>query len=370
LRELAARDGGPLISCYVPIVRTGKEVSQNRIRVKNALREVEAALQSSSADKRVAAAASRRIQSALEEAIDEIDASRGSTDDGWALFGSADDCLMLGCNCEFAPSITVAERFYVVPLLELARAEHRAYVLAISRHGVRLISISREGATEVQLSDAVPRSLTDVVGEERRYAGMQQHSVGGGTIFHGHGEGEDDVVQELEAFCRRVGSALATEVDFAERSLVLAGDVQITATFRRVNGKLPLLERQISGSHDRTSAAELHELAKPILAAAASADDARLRELFHVRHGHGRASDEHAHIARAAEDGRIDTLLLVDCSAHLDGVAVEAVDTRAAYDEGAFNREVVLTLRHSGTVQLLEPDKMPTRAPLAAIYRF
>ena len=153
------------------------------------------------------------------------------------------------------PLVTIGPRFYIVPLVPCTTPAPAVFVLALSRHSVRLIE--RATTREIELPQDVPRSLTDVVGTERRAASLQQHSVGSGSVFHGHGEGDDDVLPEIEMFCRRIASSLAASIDRANATLLLAGDVQITAVFRRAAAGWSLLEEQIQGSHDRTSAAEL-----------------------------------------------------------------------------------------------------------------
>jgi hypothetical protein len=364
VRDLARRQGESLLSCYVPFARAGKDVRQNGIRLKNCQRTIAAARDAGEIDERTAAAATRELARRAELADDP----RAARAEGVALFASADECLTLDAAAPFPSSVTIAPRYYVVPLVPSTTTMPPVLVLALSRHVVRLIDAVT--AKELALPHDVPRSLTEVVGSERREASLHQHSVGTGSIFHGHGEGEDDVLPELEIYCRRIAHALAGELERARPIVVLAGDVQITAIFRRAAHDWPLLDEQIGGSHDRTSAAQLAALAAPLAAAQQSAEHAELRALYGARSAEQRASDDPRDIAAAAHEGRIATLLL-EQSAALDAPRVRAArGPHCVQPEGRFNSEAVLTLRCGGDVRIVPAAEMPTLSPQAAIFRF
>lgn len=212
----------------------------------------------------------------------------------------------------------------------------------------------------------------DVVGSERREASLQQHFAGNGSVFHAQGDGEDDVRPEVEIYCRRIAHALADELELARAIVVLAGDMQITATFRRVSQgwPLPLLAEPINGNHDRTAAAQLAAHAAAVAAALQSTEHAKLKTLYGERSDERRASDNPRDIKAAAHEGRIDTLLL-ERTAALDGPRVRAArQPHSIQPEGPFNGEAVMTLRCGGEVRIVPAAEMPTRAPEAAIFRF
>jgi hypothetical protein len=365
LRDLARHEGKSFLSCYVPLTRSGKDVRQNAIHLKNCQRAIAAVGESGELDALTTATATRELASAVLTAQNPR-APRPAA--GLAIFASPDGCVTLESPAPFVPLVTIGPRFYIVPLAPCTTAAPPVFVLALSRHAVRVVE--RTSGREIDLPPDVPRSLTDAVGEERRAASLQQHSVGTGSVFHGHGEGDDDVLPEIETFCRRISNSLAGSIDRAGATLLLAGDVQITSVFRRAASGWSLLEDQIHGSHDRTSAAELAALAEPVVTAWQSGADAELRALYGARCADRRASDDPAEIAAAARLGRIDTLLL-DAAAALDEPRRRAArEPHMIQPEGPFNSEAVLTLRCGGNVRLVAPAAMPTDAPQAAIYRF
>jgi hypothetical protein len=366
VRDLARTQGEALVSCYVPFARSGNDVRKNAIHLKNCQRAIAAAAENGS-DGRAAAVATRALTNAARFAEDPR-AARSAA--GLAWFAAADDCVVLEAPAPFASFVTIGPRFYVLPLVSYTSSAPPVALLCLSRHAVRLVEIP--SGRERALAAGVPRSVADVVGDERRDASLQRHAVGAGNVFHGGGEGEDDLLPELEVFCRHLAHSLSSNVDRSEVRLLLAGDVQITSVFRRAAGTMgwKLLEEQIHGNHDRTPAAQLAAFAEPLVGAWQRTTYPDLRELYGTRSAEQRASDVSIDIAAAAEIGRIDTLLL-DETVALDEPRLRATqEPHAIQPEGPFNSEAVLTLRHGGNVRLLSPAEMPTGAPQAAIYRF
>jgi hypothetical protein len=364
VRDLARRQGESLVSCYVPFARAGKDVRQNGIQLKNCQRTIAAARDAGATDERTAAAAAR----ALAQRAELADNPRAPRATGLALFASADECVTLDSAAPFPSLVTIAPRYYLVPLVPLTTTMPATLVLALSRHVVRLVDAAT--GKELALPDEVPRSLTEVVGSERREASLHQHSVGTGAVFHGHGEGSDDVLPEIEIYCRRIAHALAGELERTRPIVVLAGDVQITAIFRRAAHNWSLLDEQIGGNHDRTPAAQLAALAAPLAAAHQSTEHAELRALYGARSAEQRASDDPHDIAAAAHEGRIATLLLEQSAAFDEPRVRAARDPHCVQPEGPFNSEAVLTLRCGGDVRIVPAAQMPTRSPQAAIFRF
>jgi hypothetical protein len=364
LRDLARAEGHSLVSCYLEFSRAGKDVRQNAIRLKNCQRVLAAARDAGLVDEHTVTTATGELARAAEAAADPR-AARGS---GVAMFASGAECATVETATPFASSVTIAPRYYVVPLVPLAAAQPPGLILALSRHAVRLVDAIT--ALDLPLPNGTPRSLTDAVGSERREPTLQQHSIGTGAVFHGHGEGEDDVLPEIAAYCRQVVASLGALIARSGATVVLAGDGKIAAVFRSAASGWRLLDEQIHGSHDRTPAAQLAAFAAPLLAARQDATNAELKSLYGARSAERRASDDLPDIVAAARAGRIDTLLLEQGAALAEPGLRTAREPLAVQPEGPFNSEVVLTLRSGGEVRVVPAVDMPTAAHQAAIFRF
>lgn len=364
LRDLARAEGRSLVSCYLKFARAGKDVRQNGIRLKNCVRVLAAARDAGAVDERTVATATSELVRAAEAAA----GPHGARASGVALFASATECATLEAAAAFASSVTIAPRYYLVPLVPLAAAKPPGLILALSRHAIRLVDAS--AAKDLPLPAGTPRSMIEAVGGERREPTLQQHSVGTGAVFHGHGEGSDDVLKEIATYCKQVVSSLARQIARSRATVVLAGDGKIVAAFRDAASGWPLLDEHIHGSHDRTPATLLAAFAAPLLAASQHATNTELKKLFGARSAERRASDDLLDIAAAARAGRIDTLLLEQGAALTEPRLRTAQEPLAAQPEGPFNSEAVLTLRSGGEVRLVAAADMPTGAHQAAIFRF
>lgn len=372
-QTLLEEDDAVRVTCYLPMVRAGSETRQNPIRFKNILRYAHQALLERGLDKREAASLVRTIQDAVPD-----DSFWEHQQEGLAVFATADDCRMLSLSRQFAPSVTVAPRFHVIPLLPAVHDNRRFLVLALSQDRVRLIRASRDRAEELDPGDGVPRSLTAVVGSQLEEQSLQTHtSTTGAAAFHSHGEGDDDRLPELERYCRAVADALAAEPAVLDAPLVLAADVRLAAIFRAVARRLRLLEDGIDGNHDRTPPDRLRDLAWPAVAARIAAEEAALVQTFHAQLGAGRASDDIDEIREAADRGRVESLLLSreDSLPQNSDFVPDAdpdggPDSSGVGSEPPVNADAVATLRNGGSVHVLASADMPTRAPVAAIFRF
>lgn len=343
------------ISCYLPVERAGRETRQNTIQIRNMLRRLESALRDKGRDKRAVDMTIARV----DEAIGTEPPTSLRQSDGLAVFAAGDDCRIFGCRARFVPRLSIARRYDVLPLVPLVDDELHGTALVLARHCVRVIDISHDDVHELELDDDFPRAWTDAVGTDLRQPGMQQHSVGTGAIFHGHGEGNDDVLPELEIFCRSVADALAELPDVAAKPLAVAADVKLAALFRRTATQLAVLPDTITGNYERADAETIAGLARPLLRRRTNGED--WADVFSARLADGRASDSRGELWRAALDARIDTLLIDRDS---------ALAERDGDGEPDYNAEAVLTLRHGGKVHLLGRNEMPSTAPLAAIFRF
>lgn len=348
-------DNEEMISCYLPVERAGRETRKNTIQIRNMLRRLEGALRDKGHDKRTVDTTIAR----LDEAIGTEPPTSLRQSDGLAVFAADADCRIFGCRARFTPRLSIAKRYDVLPLVPLVDDELHGTALVLARNNVRVVEVSHDGAHEIELDDDFPRTWTDAVGTDLRQPGLQQHSVGTGAVFHGHGEGEDDVLPELEIFCRSVADALAKLPGVAARPLVVAADVKLAALFRRTATQLTVLPDTITGNYERADAETIAALARPLLRR--SADGESWADLFRARLAEGRATDSRGELWRAALDAKIDTLLIERES---------ALAERDGDGEPDFNAEAVLTLRHGGKVHLLGRDDMPSPAPLAAIFRF
>ena len=145
LRLLIEKGRAPSLSIYMPTHKAGAEVQQNAIRLKNLLKEAEERLVRGGRR-------SAEVEKFLEpvQALVKNNPFWRQQSSGLALFLCPDFFRTYRLPMEFLPSVVLAERFNVKPLLPLFNTEGRFYVLALSQKDVRLLECSRYTVKETR----------------------------------------------------------------------------------------------------------------------------------------------------------------------------------------------------------------------------
>lgn len=224
--DLADAGGEGLISVLMATHVKGPEIAQDRIRLKNALTEVDGML---------AAADWRRTDRDAR-----LEKARGLLDDedfwahqagGLALYIDADGHITPVALAEEPPALsTIADCFHIRHLLApLFRKPLHALVL--TKGSVGLYSVGSGSARPVDAD--LPASFDDANWFVDREPQEQRHadSAGSAGVRHGH-DPSDRVAEDLNRFLRAVAHALP---DPARKGpLVVFGDDPVIDGFRRV----------------------------------------------------------------------------------------------------------------------------------------
>ena len=375
LHRLTEHHDGPCVSMFLPTHRTAPENEQDPIRLKNLLAE---------AEERLLAMGLRspEARGLLEPAIrlPDLGLFWQEQADGLALFVAPQTFSFYRVPVDLPELVVVTDRFHVKPLLTLLATDGRFFVLAVSQNQVRLLEGSRQRVDEVELGD-VPDSLADAL----RYDDLEKerllHVAGRGgrsapVVFHGHGAGDEVDRVLLERFLRQVDDGLWAVLRTERAPLVLAGVDQLRAMFRAVTRYEHVLEDGIEGNPQMLRPDELHArawaLVEPIFERDREAAEARYRE--NSSRG-GRALDALPQAVLAANDGRVESLFVPvgeqRWGAFDEGArSVVVHDPRQAGDEDLLDLAAVLTLRASGQVFAVPPERIPSSTDVAAVLRY
>jgi hypothetical protein len=104
----------------------------------------------------------------------------------------------------------VADNFHTKPLLRILQSADRYQVLGLNRREVRLFEGNRDTLDEVELAQGIPRTITEVLGEELTEPHLTVASyggTGGPAIHHGQGDKKDEMEIDAERFFRSVRRA-------------------------------------------------------------------------------------------------------------------------------------------------------------------
>lgn len=346
---------GPWVSLLLPTQRTGRETLAARSQYENMLKLAEGEL-----------AARDRVGEVLP-ALRDLVADREfwlHQSDGLAVYAAPGLMRTFRLPLALREEVCVGDHPRLAPLVGVLSAVGGSFdVLALSANRVRLFEGTRNSIGELSLGEDTPTAVDEVfIGRDHQVQLQSSAQSRGGDManFHGHGGDRDVAAVDLERLFRDISTAVDEVLGRgATRPLVLAGVAEHGATFRSISGRRNIVDEMVTGNPDRLSAQELHERAWPIAERALREDDAQLADRYNELVGTGRASEDLASIATAAQEGRVDTLLLRRPSAAPDGqprLVVDEVDVVIAH-----------TLRNSGSLAVSEDPAAP---PVRAIFRY
>ena len=373
LKTVIAESQRPSVSLFLPTHRAGPEIQQDPIRLKNLLKQAESQLttegtRSSEARELLAPAAAL-----LEDA-----AFWRHQDEGLAIFRSRDSFRVFRLPAPVQEFVSVADRFYVKPLLPLLVNDARFYILALSQKAVRLLECSRDHLHEIDLP-GVPNSMTEALNEVEAPQ-LQFHSlpVGGMSAkrFHGHGVGIDDVdVINLQRYFHRVNDGLEPILKNQQAPLVLACVEYLAPLYRETSPYPHMLDAIVSGNPDGLKNEELHRKAWAIVEPTFQKARARAAAQYHEGLAKGRAAHSLADILTAAYQGRVASLFVPLGVRrwgrfHFENLSLEEHEQEHPGDDELLDLATMQTLMQGGNVYAVPPDEIPDRHLAAAVFRF
>jgi len=374
LKNLMEKQAGLCVSIFMPTYRTGVEIQQNQIRLRNLLREAEEKL----------IAGGVRPQDA-KSLLDPVQSLVGNVlfwrrqQDGLAIFASAEAFRHYRFPTTFAELVTVDDRFHLKPLLPALSSEERFYILALSQNEVRLFEGSAYSVAEVDL-ETIPKNLADALqlDQPEKQVRFRAGSSGGGdrgTMVSGHGAEPEDAKNNLLKYFRQIDKGVREFLRDESVPLILAGVEYLLPIYKEANTYPHLLEEGVTGNPKGMNGDQLHKSAWQIVKPRFEKSQTEAIAQYRQSSGTGLTSNRVEEILSAAIHGRI-AILFVALDTQLFGLFdAERGETHLhekmqAGDEDLLDFAAVQTVMNGGRVYALPPDKVPDELPLAAIFRY
>lgn len=376
IQNLIRKDGGLCVSIYLPTVRVG-DTQQNKIRLKNLLRQAEERL------------AEQGLREA--EAAELLTPARRLLDDqtwwehqgeGLAIFLAKDVFQTFRLPIAFDEQVGVESRFHLTPLFPLLNGDGHFYVLCLTKKDIRLLSCHRFDCQEVDLGE-MPSSFTEVMGvlsrQESQFQGRSSsNSLARTAIFQGHGGAEDDLKAELLKYFNLVDGNLNRQEIDREAPFVLAGVEYLLPRFKEATGLPNVMEEGLTGNPEGLSNDELHAKAWEIVEPWFLQEQKKTADRFGELKGTGRASHDLREILPAAHDGRVEAILLARGVRTWGNYDPEKRETKLQKEqngqsngsEDLLDRAVVQTFLNGGKVFAVDPQEVPQGHPAVAIFRY
>jgi hypothetical protein len=375
LRLLIEKGKAPCLSIYMPTHKAGAEVQQNAIRLKNLLKEAEDRLVTGG--RRAA-----EVEKLLEpvQALVKNNPFWRQQSSGLAIFLCPDFFRTYRLPEDFQPSVILAERFHVKPLLPLFNTEGRFYVLVLSQKDVRLLECSLHSVRETR-PEGIPSGIDEVLKYDVFEKQISTHSATAntpgsrGAMFHGHGSSTDLSKEYLLRFLQQIDRGLKAYLKDERSPLVFAGVDYIFAMYREANSYPNLLETAINGNPDQMGADDLHALAWPVVEPWFRREQEEAAVRYRQSIGTGLASNNLEEIVAAAHHGRIG-YLFVEVGQEKWGTFNPQTGKVVLHagaktgDEDLIDFAAIQTLGGGGKVYAIGRDAMPDREPVAALFRY
>ncbi|MGJ3507456.1 hypothetical protein [Enemella sp. A6] len=346
LKELAGLQS-PVVSLMLPTHRDRIDTRHDSLILRNLAQEAAGQLRDQGADADAVLAPIMRL-------VDDGGFWRRQGD-GLAVFADAEQHHVFRVPRRLPQLARVGAAPLLWPLFRVASGDEAFYILAFSQKSVRLFEGSRDSIHELELTHA-PASMDEMERSGTKEPELQHQSSPGGAIFHGHG-GADTAATALQKFVAEVAAGVRRQLGADNRQpLVLAAVAEHLPLFQ-ATGQLPtLVDEVVAGNPDRSRPDELLAGAWPVARGPIEARRAELAERLGSARGTGSAVTDPAELRRAAEEGRVETLLAP--------VEVDAQSAPAGEDA---DLAVVAALRTGATIAVSE---LPEGVSLAALLRF
>jgi hypothetical protein len=381
IQRLAAAEGGPHVSLYMPTHRAVKYNGQDPLQFRNMLKRAavlldESGLRGGETDDFLRPAASLLMDQKFWQNLS----------DGFAVFVGGNGLITyFRLPMPFEPLVHVGQRYHIRPLLPLFAEDGRFFILALSQGEVRLLQGTRHSVNEIELRHVVPSLKAHMKLEE--YVHLQRHqrtssgSVTGGrgdVVFHGEGVGMDDRKDDILHYFQHLDKGLHGYLRTENAPLVLAGVDYLMPLYRHANTYVNLIAETIPGNPEGLSARALHarawEVVKPYFQQDRREALAAFMHLYST--DRGKTLTDIAAILPAVEAGRVCVLFLAPGARQWGhyNPCTNAVTSHAAEEAGdddLYDLAVARTILKNGKVFFLESaDQLPGAAPAAAILRY
>ncbi len=375
LRTLNDRQDAHCVSILMPTTGVGAEYDKNRIRFKTLLRQTEKRLE--------------ELGLSGEERGDILGPARSLEGErpfwkactrGLAVYASTGMFRTYRLPFETEERAAVGSRFITRPLVRLVAREDRYILLALGLGDNRLFEATPHSIREIP-AENLPRGISDTL----RYDVFEKHLQGHATAratgsgarmtFHGHGSSKQDRRSQVRRYVNSVADEISELLAGETAPLVVATLPHLLPDFRDACSYPNLSDGSVEVDPGHMQIEELHQRSLDPARAVLDRELDRALERYGDSAAAGEATSDADEVVLAAFDGRVDTLLLDDGARvygrhQLDRHEVEVHDEPEDGDTDLVDLAAMKTLLQGGRVLPLPRERMPNRAPMAAILRY
>ncbi|MDB5048753.1 MAG: hypothetical protein JWO30_1824 [Fibrobacteres bacterium] len=379
LSRISEDGNGWRLSLYMPLYRTGREVRQSPILLKDLRSRALAELEARGCDPETIEELLAPVNRILEET--DFTVLQGEGMAALSARGFSASYLL-----PIAPPAMVetGRRFLLDPLLPLLFENGRFHLLALSLNSVRLYQADRLRLEEISLN-GMATNMREALRFEDSESYLMLHSgvppagkAGGTGIFHGHGGGKGDVKErkkDILDFFQQLDKGIGERLPEYDLPLMLAGVEYLLPIYREANTHPRLLDRAILGNPEVALRQDLHAKAWKKYRESRDEEKKGILRLYGERLASPEAVSGIADVLPAAWEKRILHLFLRKGYRQWgvfdpDNQRLVLEDGPGADREDLVNLACIHALLGGGKVYAVEAGEIPEKADIAALCRY
>nr|WP_300003046.1 hypothetical protein [Tissierella sp.] len=371
--DLIFEKEGPFMSLYQPTHKTSPENEQDPIRFRNLVQNLENSLKKEYPEEvEELLKPFRQIENDKEFWI--------NASEGLAILANKDKCIVYKLNRTVDEFSVVASSFHIKPLIRNFQSDDKYHVLGITRDDFNIYEGNRYGIEMIEIDEDTPKTLTEVLGDQytdpHLHTGRYSGGSTGAPVFHGQGGKKDEVEIDTERYFRYIDKFIMDNFSTQMKlPLMLVALDEHQGEFRNISKNNYLLEEKVSKDPEALPREEIRKLTWEQMEPIYIKKTTDMVERYGLQKSKFLGSDDLAEIARAALEGRIDTLMI-------ESGRVEA--GRVNRKTGEIEREAIenpeiddilddigeMALKSNSEVVILPKERMPSETGIAAIFRY
>lgn len=371
--DMIFKEEGPLVSLYQPTHRIFPDNKQDVIVYKNLLRTIENSLKLLVDDSE-----SDELMKPLYEIKDDKE-FWNNTYDGLAILVNKKNCIVYKLREPVKELAIVANSYYVKPLIKAFQALEQYQVLGLSRENFNLYQGNRYGFEELVIDEDQPRTMEDVLGDQKTESYLSHGSYGGTgapTMYHGHDDPKQEADKDTEKYFRYVDQFVYEHYSKkAKLPLILIALSQYHSYFRTLSNNPYLIQEGIDKSIESMNLSEIRASVADVIERINKEKYEKNAEAYAQANANSLGASDIAQIAKAAFEGRVKTIMIdedkiVSGSLDFETGKITFGDIDKPDNNDVINELVQLVLLNGGEVLVLSKDHMPSETGVAAIYRY
>ncbi|MCJ7467278.1 MAG: hypothetical protein MUO53_11375 [Maribacter sp.] len=365
------------VSIFIPTHRAGKETisGKDALNLKNQLKDIKLKL----GQQGMSVQDIEKFVKPVNDLVNDSEFWRHQSD-GLVIFLSNNLYEKYTVPVYFEEFIYLSNEFYLKPLMPLFNGDGLFYLLTLKMDDVKFYEGTSHSITEIVVNDLIPSQLEDSVGYDYEQKSLQFRSQQGNKgqgMFHGHGDSESELKNELVRYFREIDKGLMTILhDDQKPPLVVCCLDYHFPIYQEVNSYQNLFLQYISGNPADKDVFLLHEEAWELLQPYFRKTRQEKLDQFSQFIGMGKASSDLNKILPAALEGKVDTLFLEN-RADIFGTynpstqEINIQETHQIPNISLLNLVAMKVLIKGGTVYLLEKEDMrDSSSRINALFRY